>query len=208
MALSASCGNDKSALRKHALSIRLELPIQEISLAICQNLQSWALFHNARQVLFYYPFRGEVDLLSLTSQYPEKKWYLPKVSHENQDMGFFEYRPTQALTSGKYGVLEPSAASVSFNAAPQAEQPPIFLIPGLLFDRQGYRLGYGKGYFDRFLARQHPAVFQDRRVGVVPASLCIDSLPQDPWDVPMDFVMTEQGLLSPGSDNPHPGCAE
>ena len=71
----------------------------------------------------------------------------------------------------------------------------VFLVPGLLFDRAGRRLGRGGGHFDRLLARACPGAL---RVGVCVAERVVDELPEGPWDVRMHRIVTEHETLRPG----------
>jgi len=64
------------------------------------------------------------------------------------------------------------------------------VLPGLAFDRRGHRLGYGQGFYDRFLLEAPHAL----RVGFVPQDLIVPELPTDPWDLPAHYLVSEQGV--------------
>ena len=85
---------------------------------------------------------------------------------------------------GPYGIREPQGPLVSV-------APDLWLVPGLAFDRSGARLGYGKGMYDRLLVDS-----SGTRMGVCPSCGVADALPREGWDVPMDGVVTELGILS------------
>jgi 5-formyltetrahydrofolate cyclo-ligase len=85
-------------------------------------------------------------------------------------------------------VLEPAPGA----RAVRADLVDVFVVPGLLFDRAGRRLGRGGGHFDRLLACARPDAL---RVGVCPAERLVDELPEDPWDVRMHRVVTEHETL-------------
>ena len=186
-------GNPKSALRQHALHVRAQLPMELISAAICGHLKYWPVFQAARQVLFYHPFRNEVDLRPLTIDFPNKHWYLPVVE-EADHLAFYRYDPAHPMKAGKYGIWEPHG-----NAPPLETLAPddLLITPGLLFDRLGYRLGYGKGYFDKYLHGLKTQGALCRLAGVAPDALLIDRLPSDDWDIPMECVLSETGLTRP-----------
>jgi 5-formyltetrahydrofolate cyclo-ligase len=92
------------------------------------------------------------------------------------------------LTSSALGVREPEPGAPSL----EVERIDLFLVPGLLFDRHGRRLGRGGGHFDRLLARARP---EATRVGLCHASRVVDALPEDPWDARMNFVVTTAELI-------------
>jgi 5,10-methenyltetrahydrofolate synthetase len=69
----------------------------------------------------------------------------------------------------------------------------LVFIPALAMDSRGYRLGYGGGYYDRWLASM-PQAQRPKTVGVTWASTCVSQLPADPWDITLDALLTEQGL--------------
>jgi 5-formyltetrahydrofolate cyclo-ligase len=111
------------------------------------------------------------------------------------------------LVPGALGVLEPAPDAARLE--PSGRERTLVLVPGLLFDVEGGRLGRGGGYYDRFLSR----IRQLPRVSVV--GLCYDeqlveSLPRDPWDERVDAVVTQRrGLVEcrPGRLQPEQGGA-
>jgi len=95
-----------------------------------------------------------------------------------------------ALKAGPRGVLEPVGAAQRV----RAEDVDAFVVPGLLFDRSCRRLGRGGGHYDRLLAG---ARADATLIGICYADRVVEELPQDPWDVAMDLVVTERFVLSP-----------
>jgi 5-formyltetrahydrofolate cyclo-ligase len=180
----------KQQLRKEALLVRAQLPMETISATIREHIKHWSTFQEAQRILFYHPFRNEIDLLALASHYPQKKWYLPVVMQENH-LEFYRYDPVHPMTEGKYGISEPHLRTNPLDTVAPTD---LLITPGLLFDRKGYRLGYGKGYFDRFLAKLTQEKQYCQLAGAVPLALLQDSLPHDPWDIPMHFIISETGV--------------
>jgi 5-formyltetrahydrofolate cyclo-ligase len=88
----------------------------------------------------------------------------------------------EVLTPGAFGVHEPLAHWPAIS-------PRVLLVPLLAFDAEGYRLGYGGGFYDRTLA-----ALQARAIGIAFAGQRVDFLPRDAHDYPLDAVLTEQGL--------------
>jgi 5-formyltetrahydrofolate cyclo-ligase len=196
--------NDKAALRKQALARRDALPVAKISQDVCRHLAEWPVFQRAEQVLFYFPFRNEVDLRPLYYEFPNKAWFLPAVL-PSHDMLFrrveADFALDAAIGSGRYGIPEPPAhAAIWHNQG----KPALLLTPGLMFDCRGYRLGYGKGYYDRFLSQLAGQADALTRVGIVAEDLLCQTLPHDGWDMPMTYLATECGLREVGPSQPSP----
>jgi 5-formyltetrahydrofolate cyclo-ligase len=181
--------DQKVRLRRRCKAIRTGLGdeiCQQASKAICAHLAAWDTFQSAEVVLSYMPMRSEVDLRSLFAVFPEKRWLLPRIlPGEHGRMVFHLYDP-QHLVVHPYGMAEP---------APHLPQVPadeiqLVLAPGLAFERSGWRLGYGGGYYDRFLRR-----FGGASVGVVFRALLLESLPHGEYDVPVNWLVSEGGLI-------------
>lgn len=96
------------------------------------------------------------------------------------------------LEAGSYGIREPRADRL--RVVPHGEIDAV-LVPAVAFDRLGYRVGYGGGYYDRFL----PLVPRAARIGAVFACQIVDSVPVDRYDVQVERVVTEEGIITPGS---------
>jgi 5-formyltetrahydrofolate cyclo-ligase len=157
-----------------------------VSELICAQLERWPAFQQSESILTYSPIKGEVDLTALLTRCPEKRWILPRIiPEENHRMVFHPYDSTR-LVRHPFGMAEPAADSPT--VAPNQIQ--IALVPGLAFDRHGWRLGYGGGYFDRFLND-----FSGESVGVVFSALLLDEVPHAAHDVAMLWLATEQGII-------------
>ncbi len=134
----------------------------------------------------YWPMRGELDPRPLMARLAGRghQLLLPAVAGDGQPLSFREWREGEALTAGPFGTQDPRAD------APEGV-PGIVIVPLLAFDDAGYRLGYGKGYFDMTLAELR------RRSGVLAVGFAYEaqrseSLPRDDWDQPMDWIVTER----------------
>lgn len=190
--------HDKARLRQQALDLRQHLPIERISQRVCQTLQHWPACQQAQTILAYTPFKGEISLFPLMQALPDKQWFLPK-SMTDGTLSFHRHMPGHPLITGRYGILEPAASAPQWQASNPVD---LILVPGLGFDRHGQRLGYGKGYYDRFLSQtrsQHPNVLF---AGIAAQALVFEALPADPWDIPMDYLVTEQGIVPITSELP------
>lgn len=168
---------DKPALRRHALRRWQSLDREALSRQILEVLLPWLEKGKFRRILLYYPLPHELDLLALLEAYPAC-YHLPKVEKEGLSV-----HPWGPLAPGPFGLLEPTTPAVD------PATLDLVVVPGLAFDREGYRLGHGKGFYDRFLAKVGA-----ESVGVVPEALLLPRLPRDPWDVPVGHLATEEGV--------------
>jgi 5-formyltetrahydrofolate cyclo-ligase len=172
-----------------------------LSPLLCQQIAMHSAFSEAQRVLFYYPLLTEPDLRPLVHQFPEKNWFLP-VMKPNNRMSFHLYHPHHHLRQGRHGIWEPDASRESMAITPACLRPQdIMILPGLLFDRNGYRLGYGQGNFDRFLGEANQEGTTCVKFGAVPAALLWDSLPREKWDLPVNWLFTEQETLRCDAEN-------
>jgi 5-formyltetrahydrofolate cyclo-ligase len=178
----------KNLIRKQYRQIRRE--IQEparikASQSICECIAAWPLFQNVQVVQTYMPIKGEVDLRPLLNEYPQKTWVLPRILPEDDHgLRFHVYDPLK-LVRHPFGMDEPAESLPVF----PPQQIDMALVPGLAYDWHGWRLGYGGGYYDRFLRS-----FAGVSLGVVYESLWLESLPQGEYDVPVNWVVTETGI--------------
>ena len=183
--------NSKTGLRKQALAIRKQLPLDQVSQQIVQQIASWSVFQKSKTILFYYPLPFEVSLLSLAGRFSEKQWYLPKMEGE-KGLRFYRYHPGDKLSLGAYQVQEPIGTEPI--ALASGKDSCLVMVPGLLFDRQGHRLGYGKGYYDRFLNSLQQQNINHTSLGVVASHLWIEALPADDHDIAVNAIVTESGV--------------
>mgnify|MGYP003590435843 FL=1 len=100
--------------------------------------------------------------------------------------------PNQDLIPGYKGIPEPDPQLAHARSLP-ANSLEVVIIPGAVFDRRGYRLGYGGGYYDRFLALEAP---QALRIGLAFDLQLVEHLPNEIHDIPMDILVTERQSLS------------
>ncbi|MBN1954736.1 MAG: 5-formyltetrahydrofolate cyclo-ligase [Anaerolineae bacterium] len=172
---------DKTALRRHFRSYRESLSALEVaaaSSAICQRLAAWPVLRESHTVLTYLAFRNELDLGQLFKLLPRIRWIVPRI--EKDQLVLHPYDPTH-LVRHALGMLEPTAEQP---IVPGAELDAV-LVPGVAFDRQGGRLGFGGGYYDRLLPNT-PAL----RVGITYDCCLAGQLPRHTHDQPMDWVIT------------------
>ena len=139
-------------------------------------------------ISIYYPSNHELNILSLFKSIKKIniKTLLPVIESNNK-MNFVEWRFLDPLKVNKFGILEPILRSKTF-------VPNLMLIPLLAFDKNNNRLGYGKGYYDRFLNKLLKAKKNITTIGVAFSFQKYNTLPVSTLDVKLDYVLTEKGL--------------
>ncbi len=177
---------EKRRLRREFCTLRECLPPEDVksaSEAICRHLATWPVLRAARVVMAYLAFRNEPMLEPLFAALPHIRWVVPRI--EGRNLVVHPYDPGR-LVPHPFGMWEPAPDLPVIDPA----LLDIVLVPGVAFDRRGGRLGFGGGFYDRFLPTT-PAL----RVGVTYDSCLVDELPCNEADQRMDWVVTPQGLL-------------
>lgn len=151
-------------------------------------------FCRAETVLIYIPFRGEVntDMITVAAIAAGKRLVLPRTEREPQRLVLHRYSGDQTtLVRGALGIREP-APDWPVVAPGEID---LVVAPGVAFDRQGNRLGYGGGYYDQMLPEVKQANPAALLIGLAFRFQVIEVLPTEPHDIPMNGVATDEGLL-------------
>jgi 5,10-methenyltetrahydrofolate synthetase len=149
--------------------------------AIAKQLDALIAEHQADIVSVYWPIRGEPDLRAWMQQRYQRgtRIALPVALEPHRALSFREWQPTAPLARGLWKIPYPAeGAEVT---------PAVVLAPLVGFDAEGYRLGYGGAFFDRTLALLHP---RPLTIGVGYASAQIRTIFPQPYDIPMDWIVT------------------
>lgn len=178
----------KSELRAQFKARRKAVPDSE---QLGHTTQLLDVFLNASSVQSLSPTAGyiashqEADPSLIVEHLFNKKneICLPKTIG-NKEMVFYKWNIQDALTEGPFGIPEPALTTALI--------PKLILVPLLAFDAEGYRLGYGGGYYDRTLSR--PEYAKSIRLGVAYAFQRTESLPRDTHDVRLHAALTEKGI--------------
>lgn len=176
-------------MRQAMLARRLALTTDDRSQAAqLALLQAQQLLSGQERVMLYMPFRGELDTIPLIRWLLEQggEVALPLTDKHSRALTPALVTSRESLQPAAYGILEPSLASCEI-VEPRSLQAVI--VPGAAFDRKGYRIGYGGGYYDRFLPRLSPTCFT---IGYGYDWQLVDAVPADPWDKQLKYVVTDQ----------------
>ena len=158
------------------------------SAAVGRRLQSLPAMAEARRVAAYLAVRGEVPLDGLLDGERREVFTLPRVVGD--DLEFVVWRDGQTLEPGAFGIPEPVGGEVVAFA-----DHDLVLVPLTAFDGGCHRLGQGGVFYDRALAALAPGAARPVTVGVAHSFQQVDVVPRDSWDVPLDAVVTETGLV-------------
>lgn len=171
----------RAALRRDLLARRQALPARaSLDAALSQALARTLAALRPDCIGIYRAIRGEFDPLPALRVAGATRLALPVVDRESRTMRFVAWHPDDALHPGPYGIDEPLDRS-------REVEPDLLLVPCVGFNPHGVRLGYGAGYYDRYLAR-HPGV---RTIGLAFEACRVDTLRAHSHDHPLDLVLTE-----------------
>lgn len=183
---------EREKLRERLKLARTSMPAGECaakSLAAQKALLAHELFEESRSIALYMPIRGEIgtDFLLTGALNGGKTLYMPRTL-KNRKMEFARVMGPDDLETGNFGIMEPKKSIAGFG--PDEFAPDLMIVPGLAFDLAGNRLGFGGGYYDRFLGtRQNTWPL----VGFCYDFQIVDALKAMPWDCKMDYIFSENG---------------
>jgi 5,10-methenyltetrahydrofolate synthetase len=181
----------RSALRSRLIAAREALPADihaQLSRKMERHLGELLDALNPAVLAFCWPFRAEFDARALVSTrlHGGLRACLPVVMDNNSPLEFREWTPHSEMIEDRYGIHIPARG--------EALRPDAILMPLNGFDESGYRLGYGGGYFDRTLAALHP---RPLAIGIGFELARVASIKPQPWDRPMNWLVTESGTHEP-----------
>jgi len=169
--------DDKSELRKNAKLIRKNLNIDFISEQIVLKIKSWDVFNKSQNIMIFYPLEHEINLLELLD-FEYKNFYLPRINDSNLEC--CHYKKGDVLKESVFKTKEPTTECVN----PKILD--LIFVPALMVDKNNFRLGYGKSYYDRFLGNTNA-------ITVVPIAkeLIAECLPIEEHDKKVNFIITQ-----------------
>ncbi|MCL2837997.1 MAG: 5-formyltetrahydrofolate cyclo-ligase [Oscillospiraceae bacterium] len=161
--------------------------ITESSAKICERVIKLPQFSECDAIFTYQSFGSEVDTQLLIEQAWDagKKVCIPKIAGKRK-MDFYCIEKGQPLKANKYGILEPTDdCELAF-----PNKKSMFVIPGLAFDKNGYRIGYGAGFYDIYLAEREVLA----KIGICFDLQIVDDAYPDSHDIPVSVIVTEKNV--------------
>lgn len=193
---------DKRALRRFLRRQRQALSQHEQRLAaerLCQRLKTLPEIRRARRISLYLPVNGEIDPTPLLPWLRQRNVdiYLPVLRpFSAKHLWFVAYRPDTPMVKNRFGIWEPD---VRFSAQRRNRLPAwaldTLIVPLVGFDANANRMGMGGGFYDRSLSFMHRPGPSPTLIGVAHACQQVVSLPVEPWDVPLQAVVSDQGCV-------------
>jgi 5-formyltetrahydrofolate cyclo-ligase len=190
---------ERERLRRQLRARRRELTRPDRDAAavnFARVAQRHLLLRTGQRIAVYIPHGHEADLSAVIDLARRRNGtlYLPAItSYRLHRMEFFHYDPTRPLRVNRYGIPEPDRR---YAASIPVRHLDLIFVPLLAFDSRGWRLGSGAGFYDRRLhhLRDHRAWRRPRLVGVGYEFQHVARLDPQPWDVPLDAILTDTGL--------------
>ena len=179
---------NKSSIRKKLINLRKKNYSKKFSIS---SIKLFKLLEKkklrSKIIGGYYPFNYELEIFNILEELEKKNYIfsLPKVS-KNNEMNFFKWSKSEPLKVNKYGIPEPISKKKMY--------PNILLIPLVGFDYHFNRLGYGGGYYDRYLSKRK---IKDElfKIGVGFSFQKVKNIPIDKYDQKLDCIITEKTVL-------------
>jgi 5-formyltetrahydrofolate cyclo-ligase len=181
---------EKDQLTKQFLKERQKLSTEEITSSselLWRMVQALDFFREARRIMMYIPIRGELDFTPYFEELYRNgiELSIPVLDEEDEELMAALWTPEEVLVPKKYNIMEPEMPKFV-----DLQHLEVVIIPGVAFDQNGGRLGFGKGYYDRFLKTCHAL-----RVGMAYDFQVLPEVPTNELDVPMDYIITPTRVM-------------
>ena len=191
--------DEKAALREKMKQLRDAIPAEERarqSKVITEMILGTQLYQDAVWIMTYVSFGSEVDTRELIRRAirDNKRVYAPHIDGDR--IGFYEVENLGKLTENSFGIPEPPKSAIGafpydLHLSLDRGEQCVFFVPGLAFDEKLNRLGYGRGYYDRYLSQFRKKM----AIGLAFSEQVVDAVPNGPMDTALDLVVTPNGAF-------------
>lgn len=189
--------NLKQQIRKQIKEIRANQNIKSKINAeekVCEYIKNWPIFQKAQNIGIYFSTNDELNTNKIIQEIFKlnKKCYLPVISDtENNNFDFYLYSKDFNLMPNKYNILEPEK---NLNNKIDINLLDIMFIPIVAFNTYKDRLGMGGGFYDRVLSKLDLKNKTTILVGIAFDFQLVENLPNDPWDIKLDLIITDKSI--------------
>ena len=176
---------NKSEIRKRILKIRKHNSCENLKINFEQIIKILKKKNiKGRTVGGYYPYNYEIDIMEILKNFEKKKYQisLPKIK-KNLEMDFFHWSIKDPLSINQYGIPEPISNKVKY--------PDILLVPLVAYDKNLNRIGYGGGFYDRYI-KKIVNIKKIITIGLAYSFQKVNKIPVDKFDIRLDFIVTEK----------------
>ncbi|TPG91009.1 5-formyltetrahydrofolate cyclo-ligase [Brevibacillus laterosporus] len=185
---------EKKRLRQEIIRVRDLLSKEaclEKSYKATQHLWSIPHVKHARSIMCFSSFGSEIDTWSFIEEARERhiQISLPLTERERKKITPYIYEGRNSLKKGAYGIWEPDPIH---STEMKLSNIDVIIVPGVAFDQQKGRVGYGAGYYDRFFAS---LPHEPRRIGFCFAMQVVEKVPMEPFDMRLHQIVTEEGII-------------
>ena len=191
--------NDKKALRKEILTKRSILDAvekEEKDRKILDRFYDSNYYREAKNIFIYISYDSEINTKGIINKAltDNKKIYVPRTEFKTRLMDAVEITSLDNLIESEYGILEPSVEEPHIDP----NEIDLIVVPGVAFDRNGGRMGYGAGFYDRYFKK----INEDNMKKVIKLALAYDfqileKIPMNEQDVPVNYIITETKFIHP-----------
>ena len=186
--------SEKSAFRAECRRARAGISSEIralLSEQICERLLACEEYKTATLILAYHPIGSEADTLPIIKRAlaDKKRLALPICRYDSDDMDFFFINDLDSLDTGRFSIPSPSPLSEKYDPLCDSSTA-IILLPALAFDKSGKRIGYGRGFYDKYLT-----LFGGKRIGLQFSSLVFDSIPSEAHDMAVDMIISDKEVI-------------
>ncbi|AWK50563.1 5-formyltetrahydrofolate cyclo-ligase [Clostridium beijerinckii] len=189
--------NDKKNLRKEILTKRKNIDSVEkekMDQKILDEFYENKYYKEAKNIFIYISYDSEINTRGIINKAlkDNKKIYVPRTEFKTRFMDAVEITSLDNLVESEYGILEPSMEEPHI----EPNELDLIVVPGVAFDRNGGRIGYGAGFYDRYFKR----ISDDRIKRVPKLALAYDfqileKIPMNEKDVPVNYIITEKEYI-------------
>ncbi len=160
--------------------------------ALCTHAVGLASFRYADYILMYAPMKNEINVFPIAEEalHRGKKILFPRCDTSTHTMTYCFVSSLDELSPDAYGILAPPENALAYDTCDPSTA--LCLIPGLIYDRYGYRVGYGGGYYDRFLTD-----FKGCKAGIIYSDFIVSEVPRGYFDYKVDIMLTEKNVRIP-----------
>lgn len=190
---------DKKIIRREILVKRAKIRKDNhimLTEVVMKNLKDTIYYKNAKTIMTFISFGSEIDTHEfIKSGIKEgKNIVVPVTFHENRVM-----KPSRVLDFGEFepgyfNILTPKEEFIRYIDPSEID---LIIVPGAVFDRDGYRVGYGGGYYDRFLSKIDKSV---PKIAIGFDLQIVEQVPREEFDIPVDFIITEKEVIKCNSN--------